>query len=84
MVSNIVIGEALEHWLANDGKGCDSLPAKEWRKCRNDWLRSQGIGGIIKDGKKSKAFPSWWGIGTQFWFLSEDQEKSFTDAYGSN
>lgn len=84
MISNTIIGNALEHWLNNDGKGCNALPAKEWRKCRNDWLRSQGIGGIIKNNKQSKSIPDWWEMGTQFWFLTEDQEKSFIDAFGSN
>lgn len=84
MISNTIIGNALEHWLANEGKGCDTLRAKEWRKERDAWLRSQGVGGIIKNNKQSKSIPDWWGSGTQFWFLSEDQEKSFKNAFDAN
>lgn len=81
MISNITLGNGLEHWLKTANP---DYPIKEWRRARNSWMREQGIGGVMMGEKKSKSIPEWWGDGTMFWFLTEDQEKSFTDAFSSN
>ena len=57
------------------------LKAKEWRDLRNSFLREQGVGGIIKNEKKSKAFPPWWGSDTEFWFDDPTKELEFIDKW---
>lgn len=58
-----------------------ALRAAEWRKERNAWMRSQGIGGIVKDGKRSKSIPNWWPSTSEFWFTDEEKEAEFLRNY---
>ena len=79
MISNIIVGNALNWWSPNSG--VEDSPVAIWRKARNEWLRAQGIRGIIKDGKRSRSIPPWWADGTQFWFDDEIDEQIFTDKW---
>jgi len=59
----------------------EGFSSKEWRDSRNQWMREQGIGGIIKDGKRSKSIPPWWGSISEFWFIDDESEKEFLRRY---
>ena len=76
-VSNVIVGNAIEWWVDTN----PDYPIFEWRKERNKWLRAQGIAGVMKDGKKSKTIPNWWGDGTEFWFTDEIDEQIFVDKW---
>jgi hypothetical protein len=79
MISNLVVGNAIEWW---DKYGVvPTTPISIWRKYRNHWLRAQGICGIIKAGKKSRSIPDWWEDGTEFWFDDDIDEQIFFDKW---
>ena len=80
-VSAITVGNAL--WWFEPNSGLDNPPVKLWRTARNKWLRAQGMGGIIKNGKQSKSFPSWWGSDSEFWFADSIDEQVFADKWKS-
>lgn len=78
-VSTGFIANALEWFTKNTNT--PSTPVSEWRKARNEFLKSEGVGGVVKNGKNSKSFPPWWGITTQFWFADPIKEKDFVDKW---
>jgi hypothetical protein len=77
-VSNVIVGNAIAWWEPNSGTVARRV---EHRATRNKWLRAQGIGGVVKDGKQSKTIPDWWGDGTEFWFADEIDEQIFLDRW---
>jgi len=79
MISNTVVGNAIEWWDKNSG--VPTTPVSTWRAERNHWLRGQGVCGIIKEGKKSRSIPPWWGDGTEFWFDDDIDEQIFIDKW---
>lgn len=78
MIDTSVVAKALEWFESNLNP---PTRVKEWRKARNEWLRSHGIGGVMKEDKKSKSLPPWWGNDTLFWFTEEDDEKRFINKF---
>jgi hypothetical protein len=78
-VSNVIVGNAIEWFEPNSG--VVDAPVAEWRTARNKWLRAQGMGGVMKDGKQSRTIPKWWGDGTEFWFADEIDEQIFVDKW---
>jgi hypothetical protein len=74
MVDNNIIGNSLSFLYSTIGR---NIKAKEWCDLRNQFLREQGIGGVIKGTKKSKSIPSWWPEGTEFWFAEPELEILF-------
>ncbi len=79
MIDTRIIGNALGWFEQNLNPPATS---KEWRLARNEWLRLHGIGGIIKNEKKSKTLPNWWGSETLFWFTEEKNEEEFVKKFG--
>jgi hypothetical protein len=83
MVDNIIVRRAVARWH-REILETDNLSTQEWKLARNEWLRGQGIGGIIIGTKrnKSKTIPSFWGSGTQFWFADSEAEIVFILKWG--
>lgn len=80
MVDATIIGNALSWFEKNQSPPTD---AKGWRRARNEWLRLQGVGGVVKNGKNSKSIPEWWGSCTSFWFTEEKDEKEFIKRFSN-
>lgn len=57
----------------------DKFTAAEWRAHRNRRLREVGVGGVIKNGKRSRSIPPWWTPDTEVWFDTEAAEAEFTN-----
>lgn len=78
-VSTDIVGNAI-NWL-DANRSNSSMLAADWRKVRNQFLKDEGVGGVVKNGKNSKSFPPWWGMDTEFWFESPEKEKDFVDKW---
>lgn len=79
MVNAHQIANALAWFDTNRNPPTDLM---RWRKARNEFLRNQGVGGIIKEGKKSKLLPEWWSSASNFWFTNSSDEVNFVLKWG--
>lgn len=82
MITTDGIGNAIRHFVEAVDHSADKQSTKHWTAVRNNYLRSLGVGGIVKDGKKSKTLPGWWDSGTEFWFETLEQESVFVLKFG--
>ena len=50
---------------------------KKWFIDRNQWLKSQGIGGMVINDNQEEEIPDWFFINDKFWFVTESEESLF-------
>ena len=50
---------------------------KKWFIDRNQWLKSQGIGGMVINDNQEEEIPDWFVINDEFWFVNEATETLF-------
>ena len=50
---------------------------KKWFIDRNQWLKSQGIGGMVINDKLEEKIHDWFFINDKFWFVTESEESLF-------
>lgn len=69
-----IVGNAVEWFAAVEPT---RRVNKKWFIDRNQWLKSQGIGGMVINDNQEKEIPDWFVINDEFWFVNEATETLF-------
>ncbi len=72
-----IVSNAVKWFAANHGTDPEWWAPENWFINRNQWLKSQGIGGMVINDKLEEKIHDWFFINDKFWFVTESEESLF-------
>lgn len=76
-VNTELVRNAVKWFAADRGVEPTWWGTKKWFIDRNQWLKSQGIGGMVINDNQEEEIPDWFFINDEFWFVNEAKETLF-------